>query len=217
MGSIETMTLLGQSFIDLAEYLPIEKISVSDIVAASGKNRKTFYYHFESKDSLIRWIFRRDLAEQLAARAEADTLVYEKDGPGAFAQLPYYVQKKSGVRSLDGTVFLESLAACFQGRRSYYAKVLRQSGPDSLQAYLRRLYTQALQDDVLFILSNRYLPQANVHFLAEFYAGAIVTYLAERTCDASCSDILVEAGPFGNVVHASLESVIKDQQLKRGL
>ena len=42
MASSDTMELMGESFVSLAEKLPIERISVSDIVAASGKNRKTF-------------------------------------------------------------------------------------------------------------------------------------------------------------------------------
>ena len=58
MGSVDTMKLMGDAFVSLAERFPLEKISVSDIVAASGKNRKTFYYHFNDKSHLIRWIFR---------------------------------------------------------------------------------------------------------------------------------------------------------------
>lgn len=217
MGSTDTMALLGKSFIDLAEHLPIQKISVSDIVAASGKNRKTFYYHFEGKESLIRWIFRRDLADVLNQRIDREELVYERDAQDALPSLPYYVRRKAGVRSLDGSVFNEMLATCFQARRSYYAKVLRQSGPDSLQAYLRKLYVPALADDIRFILSNRYLAEGNIHFLSEFYAGAILAYIVDKVCDPSCPEILADVKPFENIVHSSLESEIKKQQLKRVL
>ena len=54
MGSVDTMKLMGDAFVSLARRFPLEKISVSDIVAASGKNRKTFYYHFNDKSHLIR-------------------------------------------------------------------------------------------------------------------------------------------------------------------
>ena len=97
MGSLDTMGLLGNSFIELAEHQPIEKISVSDIVAASGKNRKTFYYHFESKEHLIRWVFRRDLADVLKANVADDDLLFESEGDDSFPSLPYYVHKKVGV------------------------------------------------------------------------------------------------------------------------
>lgn len=211
------MALLGKSFIDLAEHLPIEKISVSDIVAASGKNRKTFYYHFEGKECLIRWIFRRDLADILVEDVEDDSLVYERDEPGAMPALPYYICKKVGVRSLDGSVFACALARCFQSRRAYYAKVLRQTGPDSLQAYLRKLYVPAFERDIRFILSNRYLAESNIRFLSEFYAGAMLSYLIEKACDPACPDILADVKPFQNIIHSSLESEIKKQQLKRVL
>ena len=94
MGSLDTMGLLGNSFIELAEHQPIEKISVSDIVAASGKNRKTFYYHFESKEHLIRWVFRRDLADVLKANVADDDLLFEPEGDDSFPARPYYVYKK---------------------------------------------------------------------------------------------------------------------------
>ena len=94
MGSLDTMGLLGNSFIELAEHQPIEKISVSDIVAASGKNRKTFYYHFESKDELIRWVFGRDLADVLKANVADDDLLFEPEGDDSFPSLPYCKNKK---------------------------------------------------------------------------------------------------------------------------
>ena len=103
MASSDTMELMGESFVSLAEKLPIERISVSDIVAASGKNRKTFYYHFEDKAHLIRWVFRNDLAETLLERFDSDHLVYEREEDGAIADKPYYAFKKVGVRSLDGS------------------------------------------------------------------------------------------------------------------
>ncbi len=217
MGSTDTMALLGNSFIELAEHSPIEKISVSDIVSASGKNRKTFYYHFEGKESLIRWIFRKDLADTLIEHIDVEELVYERQGSGTYPDLPYYVCRKVGVRSLDGSAFSEMLATCLQNRRSFYGKVLRFTGPDSLQAYLRRLYIPALTADIRFILSNRYLSDANVRFLAEFYTGAILTYIFDKVCDPTCTDILTDVKPFQNIVHSSLESEIKKQQLQRVL
>ena len=88
MGSLDTMGLLGNSFIELAEHQPIEKISVSDIVAASGKNRKTFYYHFESKEHLIRWVFRRDLADVLKANVADEPHISTYDNQTDLSALP---------------------------------------------------------------------------------------------------------------------------------
>lgn len=37
MGSMNTMSLIAETFVSLTEHEPPEKIAVSDIVAASGK------------------------------------------------------------------------------------------------------------------------------------------------------------------------------------
>ena len=217
MGTLDTKLLIADALVELCNEQPLKKVSISDIVERTGKNRKTFYYHFEGKESLIRWIFRRDLADVLNQRIPPEELVYEAEGPQTYPTLPYYVCRKVGVRSLNGSVFLEMLATCFSQRRQFYAKILRISGPDSLQTYLKQLYTTALAQDVRFTLSNRYLDEGNIRFLSEFYAGAIVTYIVDKVCDPTCQEILADVKPFQNIVHSSLESEIKKQQLKRVL
>lgn len=217
MSSVDTMSIMGEAFVELAAQSPLEKISVSDIVAASGKNRKTFYYHFEDKSHLIRWIFRSDLAEVLHDRFDEEHLAYENpQDPGSMPELPYYAFRKSGVRSLDGSEFVRALADTLQKRPEYYGKALRGVEPDGLRAYLVRLYVPAFEKDIRFILSNRSLDRANVKFLAEFYAGALVSYLATKAASPATShDLLHDMGPFGNIIHSSMENEIKEQQMRR--
>lgn len=43
----------------------ISKISVSDIIADCGVNRKTFYYHFEDIYALLKWTLERETIEVL--------------------------------------------------------------------------------------------------------------------------------------------------------
>lgn len=116
MGSMNTMSLIAETFVSLTEHEPPEKIAVSDIVAASGKNRKTFYYHFVDKNHLIAWIFRCDLGMLLRKRFDENLLVYEHDetGKDPLAQHPYYMFNKKGVRSLDQAGFFQTLADCFE-------------------------------------------------------------------------------------------------------
>lgn len=217
MGSADTMKLIGDTFVELAAHHPIEKISISDVVSASGKNRKTFYYHFEDKNHLIRWIFRSDMARVLRERFEGSQLVYESEKEGTMPELPYYVFKKTGIRSLDGSQFLHALAATLQERRDYYAKALRFNGPDGLRAYLTTLYTPALENDIDFILSNRSLDRSSIHFLAQFYTCGLITYMADRLADPTARDILSNIGPFENIIHESIEYEIREQQFKRVL
>lgn len=217
MSSLNTMLLVAETFVTLTEDAPPEKIAVSDIVTASGKNRKTFYYHFVDKNHLIAWIFRYDLGTLLSKRFDGAHLVFEDDptGKDPLARYPFYLFNKKGVRSLDHAGFFETLADCFEQRRSYYAKVLHDSGQNSLRDYLYRLYTPALKADIQFILSNRYLKEESVDFLAEFYTGAFLSYLTSQTINLKKHTIAEGVGPFANIVHSSLENEIKEQQLRR--
>ena len=66
-------------------------------------------------------------------------------------------------------------------------------------------------------LANRYLPQENIQFLAEFYTCAFLYYFI-RKCDQPGADRLTgQAGPFANIIHSSLEAQIKEAQLRRNL
>lgn len=42
---------------------PLSKISVSEIIADCGMNRKTFYYHFEDIYALLKWILEQEAIE----------------------------------------------------------------------------------------------------------------------------------------------------------
>lgn len=211
------MLEIAESFVALTEGKPPEKISVSDIIACAGKNRKTFYYHFTDKNHLVAWTFRYDLARELRQRFDAAQLVYEQPGDDPCTSLPYYVFIKKGVRSLDGAEFFEALAACFEARRAYYARVLRMNEAGCLKDYLYGLYLPAVRSDITFVLSNRRLKDACIDFLAEFYTGAFLSYLVRRTCDPRRERLMEGVGPFANIVHSSLENEIKEQQLRRML
>ncbi len=190
---------------------------MSDIIAQAGKNRKTFYYHFIDKDHLIVWIFRHDLGDQLLSHFAPDELVYEVLSDDPCTSLPYYTFVKRGVRSLDGADFLTAFAATFEQRRSYYLKILHMQPNCPLKDYLYKLYLPALRGDIRFILSNRHLQDTCIDFLAEFYAGALLSYVFHRAESPGQKRILEGVGPFANIIHTSLENEIKEQQLRRRL
>lgn len=217
MASENTMETFASSLIKLSEQKPLEKISVSDIISDAGRNRKTFYYHFLDKHHLILWIFRRDLAHELETRFDGEQLVYETDTDDPCAAFPYYAFIKCGVRSLDGAGFFEAMASCFEGRRDFYSRALRMTGPGSLSEYLYQIYVPAVRSDIDFVLSNRQLKGANADFLSEFYAGAFLSYITRRICAHGNKPVMDGVGPFANIVHSSLENEIKEQQLKRRL
>ncbi len=52
--SMYTKTALSNALKKLMETKPFSKITVSEIIADCGLNRKTFYYHFEDTRDLLR-------------------------------------------------------------------------------------------------------------------------------------------------------------------
>ena len=211
------MLEIAESFVALTEGKPPEKISVSDIIARAGKNRKTFYYHFENKDKLIQWIFRYDMGNTLKQHFPESILVYEGKSNDAAASYPYYITQRVGVRSLNHAEFFTCFAEVLEGRRRFYKEALADSAPSALGNYLYDLYYQAIRFDIDLILSNRYLSADNAEFLANFYTGSFLFYFIHKIEQNGSAPLLPKAGSFSNIVHDSMEYVINESQLRRNL
>ena len=217
MGKGETKLSLAEALVRLSKEKPYEKISVSDVIASAGKNRKTFYYHFSDKSHLTAWFFRYTLGELLSAEFSPAELVYEERTDDPCSELPYYVFVKKGVRSLEGQRFMEILAQTFESQRAFFAQALREDGMGSLDSYLYQLYFPAIRRDVLFVLSSRRLPAESVDFLAELYTDAFLAFFRRRLCSSGSQPLLEGIGPFANILHSSIEHEIREQQLRRML
>lgn len=61
--SLNTKRTLAESLKKLMKKKSLSKITVSEIIADCGLNRKTFYYHFEDIYSLLKWIFENEAFE----------------------------------------------------------------------------------------------------------------------------------------------------------
>lgn len=61
--SLNTKKTLAESLKKLMKRKSFSKITISEIVADCGLNRKTFYYHFEDIYDLLKWIFESEAVE----------------------------------------------------------------------------------------------------------------------------------------------------------
>ncbi len=93
------------------------------------------------------------------------------------------------MRSLDHAEFFDCFAHVLEAKRNFYTQALADTNPYSLRNYLYHLYLPALRNDIDLILANRYLPQENIQFLAEFYTCAFLYYFI-RKCDQPGADRL---------------------------
>ena len=60
-----TKKALAQAMKEMMQTTAFEKISVGDICARCGMNRKSFYYHFKDKYDLVNWIYETEFMEQV--------------------------------------------------------------------------------------------------------------------------------------------------------
>lgn len=61
--SLMTKKALAASLKKIMERKPFGKISVREIIEDCGVNRKTFYYHFQDINDLLKWIFEEEAIE----------------------------------------------------------------------------------------------------------------------------------------------------------
>lgn len=63
--TLRTKKTLAASLKKLMRIKPLSKITVSEIVADCGMNRKTFYYHFDDIYALLKWLLEEEAIEVL--------------------------------------------------------------------------------------------------------------------------------------------------------
>ena len=61
--TLNTKRTLAASLKKMMEKKPLSKITVSEIIADCGVNRKTFYYHFEDIYALLKWTLEEEAVE----------------------------------------------------------------------------------------------------------------------------------------------------------
>ena len=61
--TLNTKKMLAASLKIYMEKKPLSKITVSEIIADCGVNRKTFYYHFQDIYGLMKWMLEEEAIE----------------------------------------------------------------------------------------------------------------------------------------------------------
>ena len=219
MKAVATKLQIAESLASLCEAKPLGKISVSDIIERTGKNRKTFYYHFEDKDALIVWKYRYDLGQELEDLEQEPgvTLVYESDQDASkdLAAYPFYLTNPVDASTLDQTQFFEAVARVVKRQPHFYGQALLETGPGSLRTYLFALYRPMFEQDIRYMLANRYFPQEGVDCLADFFTTGFVYNLVSHFEQPMLVWSHPDCSQFGNLIHMSMKSLLDNTQLRR--
>ena len=150
-GASRTKQILAESLKDLMRKMPLEKISVSDIVEHAEIGRNTFYYHFQDKYDLVNWIFQSESARFFDERVTRE----------------------------NWNSSLESLEAYFSENREFYCNALNYTGQNSLQDYLFEMFSDLVVQQIQEMQQEagpRY-SQEELRFTGDFIASAVLGLL----------------------------------------
>lgn len=186
--TLRTKQALAASLKSFMEKKPLSKITVSEIIADCGVNRKTFYYHFEDIYALLKWMLEE---EAVSVVRQFDLLVDYRE---AVLFVMHYVRENQHL-----------LCCAYDGmgrdemKRFFYADfigITRKVVQDTEQ----RLGVHA---------------DANFkEFLAHFYTEAIAGLLIDEFTDKEGHDPEKAADYFALVLENSLPSLLASGQGK---
>lgn len=72
--AVRTKQYICEAFLELLEVMPLNRITVRDIVEHCGVNRNTFYYHFPDIPSLIEYIVEEKVDRLIADYPTVDSI-----------------------------------------------------------------------------------------------------------------------------------------------
>ena len=114
--------ILAESFRELADHIPIDKITIKEITENCGYSTATFYRQFRDKYDLIAWDYTRELEANMS-QFNGDMTTWKK-------------------------VLLDA-AHFFDGQKEYLANLfLHTSGLDSFITYMREINYNTLRKTI---------------------------------------------------------------------
>lgn len=180
--TLNTKRTLAASLKSFTEKKPLSKITVSDIIADCGVNRKTFYYHFEDIYALLKWMLEEEAVNVVK---QFDLLVGYRE---AVLFVMNYVRKNK---------HLLCCAYDSMGRdemkRFFYADFI---------GITRKVVNDAEQR--LGVHTEEQFKE----FLAHFYTEAAARLLIDEFTDKEGHDPKIAADYFALVLENSLPSVL---------
>lgn len=148
-----TKKALADSLKKAMRHKSFSKITVSEIIADCGLNRKTFYYHFDDIYGLLKWMFEEETS---SITQGFDLLV---DTEEAIAFVMDYVEKNDYIISCANDPV----------------------GGEELKRFLTASFMEIANNivDGAEIMSGRKLDHAYKEFLCHFYVSAVANILTE--------------------------------------
>jgi probable dihydroxyacetone kinase regulator len=150
-GTNRTKQELAQSLKALMNTLPLERISVGDIVEQAGLGRNTFYYHFQDKYDLVNWIFETEAACLISKKVTKD----------------------------NWNAYFKEIEDYFHANCAFYCNALAYSGQNCLQDYIYESICAMVKEQSLAIpeAERQGLSDEEINTIGEILACTFVGLL----------------------------------------
>lgn len=156
--SMNTKRTLSASLKKFMEHKKISKITVSEIIADCGVNRKTFYYHFEDIYALLKWTFEQETVEVLKSidlvQNPEEALVFildYVDKNNHILNCAYDSMGRGEMKRFFYSDFCDVILSIIDGVEKEYNKAL----PPDFKQYLTKFYTEALSGMLIDYFSSK--------------------------------------------------------------
>lgn len=187
--TLHTKQALAASLKGFMEKKPLSKITVSEIIADCGVNRKTFYYHFADIYALLKWMLEE---EAIAVVKQFDLLVDYRE---AVLFVMHYVRENQ---------HLLCCAYDSMGRdemkRFFYADFIG----------ITRKVVQDTEQQLGIHAEAQFK-----EFLAHFYTEAIAGLLIDEFTDKKGHDPEQAAAYLSLILKYSLPEILSNAQMRK--
>ena len=184
--SLQTKRALAASLRHIMTQKLFSRITVSELIADCGVNRKTFYYHFENINSLLHWMLEQESVEILK---RFDLLA---DYRGAVSFVMDYIESNRHIINCA----LDSV------------------GREELHRFFFSDF-MGIADMVLCGMEEKYsvqLPKEYRQFIAEFYCEAVSGMIISWIRNQKCKNREFAQESIIRVLQASLRGVVQAQK-----
>jgi len=150
-SSLITKKALAYSLKQLMEKVPLNKITVQDIVDNCDLNRQTFYYHFQSIFDLLEWIYKTEVVESISENTSYKTWT---DG---YLKILLYIEKN----------------------KKFCLNTYKYTERDNLNRIMYTITNRLLSGVVREVLQNMGLKEEDRKLVCNFYSLALIGLLVQ--------------------------------------
>ena len=143
---------------------PLDKISIGEICERCSLNRKSFYYHFDSKPDLVNWIFDTEFFADVAS--DSDSLSWQD---------------------------LETLCGYLYDHKNFYRKVLKSQDADFFTSHLKELIEPLLSNKLKDITASHLVTDFQLIFFTDAFIFTISRWLTDSkliSCEEFFRDLI---------------------------